>query len=87
MSRPEVCFSCYKLQLSILKEEVSESTDIGFVAVIEELRGEVMPLEAVDSMQAAISRAITETFFMLQIPSFNRKHLSYLLSMNTFLQL
>ena len=39
----------------MLKEE---STDIGLMAVIDKLRGEVVPIEA---LQAVMSRAMTET--------------------------
>ena len=45
----------------MLKEEATESTDVGLMAVINKLRGEVVPIEAVDNMQAVMSQAMTET--------------------------
>ena len=38
-----------------------ERTDVGLMAVIDKLRGEVVPMEAVDNMQAVMSQAMTET--------------------------
>ena len=60
-SGTKVCFPCYKFHLCILKEDAAESKDVDLIAIIDSLKGETLPLKAINNMPTAINQAMTES--------------------------
>lgn len=56
-----MCHPCYKSHLNILKVGEKQSTDISLLAVIQKLQEHVVPIDAVCTVESAVSRAVTTT--------------------------
>ena len=84
----KVCHPCYKTHLGILKAGEKESTDISLQAVIQKLQTDVVPIEAVNTVEGAVNRAVITTSIYVGNCLLRQKAvllLSYLLFMNTSL--
>ena len=57
----KVCFTCYRSQLQMLKEERVVSTDTDLIQLISTLKLSVPPVESLGSVNDAINRAMAQT--------------------------